>query len=196
MEPLDENTHLANLLNYQKVTVPFYVSLGRFLHQYSVLENTTLIVLINVSGVTDKVGKSVHSGTRVKGAIDYINRILDATDRQALKSSFKPYFDHIGLLTSMRDDILHYGAVYDHRRNALVVSNQRVAHTADKLRTFEVDPPMLDAMATDAQRAVCGLTLALTASGGRVPPDALAYLQSQVAVPWQYKPPRPTARKP
>src|SRR4051794_26262767 len=96
---LDEAARRAQAQsNYEKATTPFYISLGRFLHQYSMLESMMLAALINVSGVTDKVGKSIYSGFRVGPSKDLINRILDATGRKNLKDKLKPYFDQIGLI--------------------------------------------------------------------------------------------------
>src|SRR4051794_21166355 len=132
---LDEAAQRAQAaLNYDKATIPFYISLGRFLHQYSLLETAMLSVLIGVSGVTQSIGKSIYSGTRITTAKSYVNRILDATGRAALKEQLKPYFDQISLINSMRDEILHYGATYDFSKNALIVSNERVAHTPDKIK--------------------------------------------------------------
>ena len=184
---LDEAARRAQAqLNYNTATMPFYVSLGRFLHQYSVLEHMMLIVLMNISGVSQEVGKSLYSGTRIGIAKDFINRILDATNRQTLKEKLKPYFDQIGLLTSMRDDILHYGAVYDFDRNILLVSNERVAHIADRLRTYEVGPKMLDDMAHDANRAVSGLMVEVLPAA-----NTPEFFLSSIASPWRYKPPPP-----
>jgi len=105
-----------------------------------------LFTLIAASGVTPEVGKSIYSGTRVSAAKDLINRILDAKNRTEQKERLKPYFDQIGLLNSMRDDILHYGAIYDHKKNVLIVSNERIAHVPSRLRQYEVTPKMLDDM--------------------------------------------------
>jgi len=174
-------------LNYDKATVPFYVSLGRFLHQYSVLESAMLIALTNVSSVLPAVAKSIYSGTRVGTSKDYINRILDATGHTSLKNELKPYFDQIGLITSMRDEILHYGATYDHSRDALIVSNERVAHIPDKLRRIEVTPELLDDLAHDTTRAICGVMLCLTRRSN--PLQNLSYFESAVASPWRYKQP-------
>ena len=185
---LDEAARRAQAqLNYEKATIPFYISLGRFLHQYSLLENVMLSVLISVSGVTHSVGKSIYSETRVGAAKKFINRILDLTGNSFLKEQLKPYFDQIGLINSMRDEILHYGAVYDHSRNALIVSNERVAHTPDKLKQIAVDPKLLEDLTHDTTRAYCGLIICI--AGHSSSPEALAYLQSVVASPWRYKQP-------
>lgn len=145
-----------------------------------------LHTLVAVSGVTHKVGQSIYSGTRVGPAKDFINRILDATGRKTLKDQLKPYFDQIGLINSMRDEILHYGAVYDHSKNVLIVSNERVAHIPEKLRRIEVDPQLLDDLTHDTTRAFCGIILCISRS---IPPDSLKYLESVVASPWRYKQP-------
>jgi hypothetical protein len=185
---LDEAARRAQAAsNYDKATIPFYISLGRFLHQYSLLETAMLTVLIGVSGVTLSVGKSIYSGTRIGTAKSYINRILDATDRAALKEQLRPYFDQIGLINSMRDEVLHYGATYDFSKNALIVSNERVAHTPDKLRRIEVNPQLLDDLRHDTLRAYCGVLLCWV--GGSSPPDARKYFESVVASPWRYKQP-------
>src|SRR3954453_16679592 len=106
---LDEAAQRAQAaLNYDKATIPFYISLGRFLHQYSLLETAMLTVLIGVSGVTQSVGRSIYSGTKARTARRYTNRILDATSRADLNVKLKPYFDQISLINSMRDEILHY----------------------------------------------------------------------------------------
>ena len=177
---LDEAARRAQAQsNYDKATTPFYISLGRFLHQYSLLETAMLTVLIGVSGVTQSVGKSIYSELQIKTAISYINRILDATGRADLKQNLKPYFDQINLINSMRDEILHYGATYNFSKNALIVSNERVAHTQDKLRRIEVNPQLLDDLRHDTMRSYCGVILCWT--GGSGDPKLREYLELVVA---------------
>src|SRR4051794_25482675 len=85
---LDEAARRAQAqANYDKATIPFYVALGRFLHQYSLLETAMLSVLIGVSGVTPSVGKSIYSGIRVSTAKSYISPIAKFLYRLARKAA-------------------------------------------------------------------------------------------------------------
>ncbi len=189
MEPFDDEARRRGL-NYEKATVPFYISLGRFLHNYAMLESIMLRALIKASGVSHEVGQSIYSGTRVSAAKDFINRILDAQNNQALKARLKPYFDQIGLINSMRDDILHYGATCDFTTGVLTVSNTQIAHIPNKLREYEVSPTLLDNMTDDVGRAISGLMLEFNIVQGD--PDVEALLQAQIASPWRYTQPQPT----
>jgi hypothetical protein len=148
-----------------------------------------LIVLTTISGVSQPVAKSIYSGTRVSTAKDFINRILDAKNQQELKEKYRPYFDQISLITAMRDNILHYGAVYNRQTRALIVSNERVAHTEIRLRRYEVTSALLDDLAHDTARSIAGLMLELIKDSA--PPDSITYFHDRVASPWRYKPPPP-----
>lgn len=122
------------LENYRKGTQPYFEALGEFVTHYAVLEDVISIHLNIITGITSELGKSIFSGTRIKSAIDFINRILDASDKADMMSRLKPYFDHIGHLTAARDLILHYGGKFQHSTKTLLVSNARSANTSRSLK--------------------------------------------------------------
>lgn len=174
-----------NLKEYEIATNTFYLYLGRFLHQFSILENAMLILLIRITGVSEEVGKSIYSGTRISTSKDFVNRTLDATGRKKTKENLKPYFDRIGIINNTRDDILHYGAIYDFQEKALIVSNERVAHISDKKRQYIVTPKILDDMTHDVMRIIH----ALLRLGE--PPDLSRpeVFEAEHSLSWRYKQP-------
>lgn len=171
----------------ERAMAPYHTALGSFIYQYSSLETVVNALLISAYGVSHEVGQALFSGIRINQAKSFIDRILDATKRAGFKDRLKPYFDQINLITSMRDEILHYGAQYDHLLDEFILSNQRAAHVETRLRRFRVTATMLDDMAHDTTKALCGIIYEMSAHLAE--PDAVAFLQGYISQPWRYKPP-------
>jgi hypothetical protein len=180
-----EDDGLKKLVEFSTATHSFYLSLGRFLHQFSLLEGVMLILLIRITGVSQEVGKSIYSGTRIAQAKDFINRTLDATNRKKTKTLLKPYFDHIGILNGTRDDILHYGARYDFEEKALIVSNERAAHVSERKRQYIVTPNLLDDMTHDVMMIIHALLREGNPPNLSVPET----FEAEHSLAWRYKQP-------
>ena len=81
----------------QKI-IPYYTALGHFINKYAQLESVVNGALFTITGVDPRVGKAIFSGTRLSGAVSFINRTLDATDQHEIKEKLKRYFDHAGII--------------------------------------------------------------------------------------------------
>lgn len=179
------------LENYRKGTQPYFEALGEFVTHYAVLEDVISIHLNIITGITSELGKSIFSGTRIKSAIDFINRILGASDKADMMSRLKPYFDHIGHLTAARDLILHYGGKFQHSTKTLLVSNARSANTSRSLKSYEITPQDLRNLFHDTQRAINGVIYEVNRD--TLDPSQLETFRIETLGPWRYRPPQQAA---
>ena len=111
----------------------YYLALGRFVSQFAHTEGLMQLTLRHFAGLGDDIGSALLSGVRADQARDLINRVLDARRRPATKMELKRHFDHFGLITKIRNDILHYGVEFE-TTEILLISNDRDAHIPEKLR--------------------------------------------------------------
>jgi hypothetical protein len=167
----------------------FHQALGGFVSSFSGAEMAVTLLLWHVSGVSEEVAKAIFSGTRIKEAISFINRIYDATGEAAIKNGMKRYFDHLGAINDVRNDVLHYGAPLVGTDFA-IVSNALAAHTAAKLRELELSVLDLKNMSHDLHL----ITTVIREVRGGTTPDRLHSLPHAAILlaPWRCKLPLPT----
>lgn len=185
---LSDEDKAANARAHHQAMIPYHLALGSFVNQYSILESILNTILVSLSGVTQEIGKAIYSGTRIGAARDFINRILESTNQMELKERMKPYFDRVGLITSARDEILHYGASYKHDLGKIILTNSRSAHVERRLRIFTVEPDMLRDLESDTKTAYSGLLLEWLRDTDNA--ELFEILRQQMTQPWRYKPPQ------
>jgi hypothetical protein len=179
----------TNIQAHEAATTPYHTALGLFISQFAMLENIMNILLVNISGIDQKAGPAVFSGTRVSGAKSFINRLLNTQNMtDNLKCRLKHYFDRIGVINGARDEILHYGGFYRHDTNQILVSNARSAHIEKNLRECEVNAQILLDLTTDTISCYRGVLVELCRYSST--PESIADLQSGIVSPWRYKEPQ------
>lgn len=170
----------------------YHKALGEFIAKFAVVESIMQMALRHFAGVQTPIAESLFSGTRAKAAADYIKRIGQAQkwskDRQ---KEWKYVVDQFSHLQSLRNDVVHYGAVW-RGSDVWIASNQLYAHTKENITNLPASPEVLKAATADLgkiARHVVAFTWPERLVGA--PPKYQASLKRA----WRYKPP-PQAGRP
>jgi hypothetical protein len=114
----------------------YYTSLGRFIAEFSQVEALLQVTLWILVGVRPPVAGAVFSGVRAEEAANKIKRIGDAQKwSETRMAEWKVISDRLGILRTLRNDILHYGAEWL-SEDTWLVTNRRVAHTEKVTETI------------------------------------------------------------
>lgn len=165
----------------------YWECLGRFVDFFSLVENHMQIALRRFSGVQASIAPCIFSGTRIEAATSQIKRIAEVKDwPRDRRAKFDTIADHVGEITRMRNDLLHYSAMDngDHR----IVSNALYTHTASKMRNAVVTPAILEQMSQDLLTIAAQLIL-LYENPGKLPPGFVG-LPMPPQRAWLYRPVR------
>lgn len=161
----------------------YHQALGEFISEFAFVEHLVFNLLRKEAAVSDEVAKAVFSGVRIDTARDFISRVHEA--RGTEKSAFLVRaFEQIGVITRIRNDIVHYGFAAE-RDGEFIVSNWRVAHTARALRTHDIAPEVLRDMRMDLMQIGVALLIETNPDLYRDTRDEAVAFVSQ---PWRYKP--------
>lgn len=87
----------------------YLIALGTMVHWFAKVEVILSITLSQVAGLSLDMGKAILSGVRADTAKSLIIRALEQQRRQSDIADLKEAFDHLGELTSVRNDLLHHG---------------------------------------------------------------------------------------
>lgn len=169
--------------------IPYYTALGRFLSAYALVEANAQYILRVCANVSDAVGKSLFSGTRVTAAIEYLARIAEAeTWSKEKRSHLDTVQEQLGELTRVRNDILHYGASRTGIDGEWFTTNAIVAHTQKRLRQTRITPDILKDMTHDCYKIAAHITLV---GEGEISPYSLHAIGDLLSASWRYKPEKP-----
>ena len=176
----------------------FYAALGRFVIAFSSAEhgvNSTLAIFSKTYG---PVGRAIFSGTRAKGAIDFVRRIHEAQGIE-MHPGLAAIFAQMNAINTMRDKLLHQG-VKDDDLGGFITSNINYAHTEKALQAFPVSIEILERMTVDL-RIIDGFLsfhyVPEDLKGRPLTPSLQDIMQAMVAgrdgpLPsWRYKSPQP-----
>lgn len=101
----------------------YWMSLGRFIAQFSLVETLLLMLLAFLAKIEPHVGPAILSGTRMDTAKDYIKRLLEAKpDARINMVELNDVFARLTLITRIRNDLLHHGVKED-QVSGLITSN-------------------------------------------------------------------------
>lgn len=166
-------------------TDQYYVTLGRFVSDFSEIEQAMQVALWYICGIKSPIAQAIFSGVRADDAANKISRIGVAQKwPDERKAEWKAISDRVSLLRSLRNDILHYGVNWE-RENEWVTSNRLFVHTEEKVTNTPVTIPILNAAIKDLHSLSIYL-LSFAVQGKVVGPTALDRTLSDT---WQYKPP-------
>jgi hypothetical protein len=136
--------------------------------------------LWHFAGVSTPTAQAVFSGTRIEGAMQFINRIADAQRwKKSKRNQIQHIFTQLGHLNKLRNEILHYGA-WMLAPGAWIVSNKEFAHMIERIRSIQISPETLREATADVENIQARLKALVT---GR----RLSRAVRQHA--WRYKPP-------
>lgn len=122
-----------------------------------------------------------------------MNKIFDVADQTERKQRLKRYFDQIGLITSMRDKLIHSGVQFDENTHEFVWNNIKAAHIEEKYTQFNVSADMLDDLTTDISQIIFGLSYEFGKDS--MPDEAAEWLRQKMRPTWRYKPPQRVVRR-
>jgi hypothetical protein len=168
--------------------VEYWKALGQFISEFARTEKTLQFLLRHYAEVSENVGKAIFHGTRIDAAKDHINRILEATDNLEAKNRLERPFAQLGVISGMRNNIVHWGSTRKGPDDFLV-SNSSLAHTKERLREFQISPRALRAMSLDLFAISVHFVMEMRRAGE---PEIVEEFSEIVNAPWLYKPPQPT----
>ena len=176
----------------------YFIELGRFVHQFSALENLMQIFLTLQTGVGMDVARACFSGVKMDLAKSYIKRTREA---QGVPESalLERVFAQITILTAARNDILHHGANFESIESADgFVTNKSFAMPGREY-TFPVSPDILRDLSSDVNAVKNGIFALMVKSvklEGAPPPEFMETFERSALAPWRYTPPaRPQTRQ-
>jgi hypothetical protein len=166
--------------------VDYWAALGKFVHLFSGVEALLQALVFKLAGVSDEIGKAMFPGLRVDVAKDVINRLLDAKGDVAAKERLREPFAQLGQINAVRNNLIHWGA--QDTGNGLQVSNERIAHTKEKLRRYTVSAEMLADMREDLA------TIEWSILRETIPAEYIRGFDAKAVAsfaqrPWRYTPP-------
>lgn len=170
----------------------YMLALGEFISEFAWIEHLLFDLLRQEAGVDLLRAKALFSGVRIDAAKDLINRLHEVSEIERDPELVRA-FAQIGVITRMRNDLVHYGSSGDPDVEQFV-SNHRTAHTARALRESLVSAEILEAMRMDLVQISLILMEALQWGGPLTRAKKAEYLEL-AGSPWRYKPASPSPRE-
>lgn len=167
--------------------------LGWFVHAFASTESMLFRLLVEKAGLEPEAGAAVFSGVRMKTAMDAVNRLLESRGMDDEKSALERPFGQLGIISAVRDDILHYGTEEDDF-GELFVTNAVKKHLPHRIVIRTVSSVDLLAMTYDLREIELHFVGSMLRTSGSDSEMASLYASWRFAEPWQYKPPAPPPR--
>jgi hypothetical protein len=171
-------------------TDEYYDALGRFIADFSEIEGAMQIALWHFAKVKTPIAQAVFSGVRSDDACNKITRIADAENwPEERKIIWQEISSRLGLLRTLRNDIVHYGAEWV-APNTWIATNDMFVHAPKKITNTPVTITILSDATADLQK----LSLLLFNFIFADEMTALGKLSIRQALEraWRYIPPQPT----
>jgi hypothetical protein len=163
----------------------YYEALGRFVDMFARVETAITLTLWGYAGTDPTIARIIFAGTQTKIGAEYIKQIAKATNAaEEKRSDLEDVLQQFGIITGVRNDILHYGATSVAEGSA-IVSNALKAKGEPSF--FPISPDTLGAMTTDLRKIAMHLNYRHL--GRPWPRSALGRmaLDEVLRSPWLYK---------
>ena len=125
----------------------YYLALGRFITNFSKVENYLLRLVRMEAGLTPQIAPALLSSLRIMQAIDALRRVHEAKGT-AIDTQLKRALDQLANINTARNWIVHWGVDFTDPL-APVVSNKGLAHNAESLRQIPVSVETIHDMTYD-----------------------------------------------
>src|SRR5438270_349998 len=89
----------------------FIRELGIFIMEFATTESILLMGLSDAAGVSHDTARAIFSGVKNDAARSMINRLREIKGLPE-DPILKRAFDHLGLITAIRNDLVHYGPTF------------------------------------------------------------------------------------
>jgi hypothetical protein len=174
-------------------TQEYYQALGRFVTEFTEIECSMQIALWRLSNVKTPVAQAVFSGVRADDACNKISRISEAENwPETRRAEWKVVADRLGILRTLRNDILHYGANWQ-PDGSWIVTNKDYVHASHKVKNTPVTVTVLADASDDLQRLSLRLFRFLFAD--EMSEKGLRNLDQGLRIAWRYIPPPQEGRR-
>jgi hypothetical protein len=170
----------------------YYLALGRFVSEFTEIECTMQVALWRLSKVNSPVAQAVFSGVRAEESSSKITRIAEAENwSKERQAQWKVISNRLGILRTLRNDILHYGATW-RTDGSLLISNEGYAHAPRKIVKTPITITHLAHATSDLQKL--GLHIFHFIFADEMTPKAFADGDPVLRRAWHYKSPRQGGR--
>ena len=130
----------------------YWRALGKFVDQFSEIETGMHLLLWERTRTRMEIAQAVFSGVRIKEAMSLINRVAEVRPLSKEAKADQDYiFAQLRLITDVRNDILHYGAI-NLQPGELLVTNWLVALTESRKRSILVSSQILLNLTRDLRK--------------------------------------------
>ena len=159
----------------------YHRALGQFIETFSCCEGIVFSVLTFYAGVTIPVAKVLFGRTRMDGAIDYINRLVEARSMvPERRPDLTKILSQLRLITEMRNRIIHYGSFVTADKGR-VTKTPRGAVTPKAAQEHRASIEVLEAMTADVSRIYIALLWDMNLNRPSLSDPSLTE-------PWRYNP--------
>lgn len=182
-----------SLRNY---TDGYYRALGEFVAEFTEIEAAMQAALWHLTKVSNATARAVFSGLRADDACNKITRIGDVENwNEAKRADWQMISSHLGILRTLRNDILHYGAEWQ-AENEWIVTNRDYVHREDKVKNTPITVELLAHATSDLRKLSMHLFFFLF--GEAIPEEGRLRRTRWLEVlqrAWLYTPPQPEGRQ-
>lgn len=168
--------------------------LGEFCLSFAVTEMLLHHTVQELAAVNTNVFQAIFSGLRAEGAMQNINRLLEAAGAvEATQEAYRDIFTHLKFLLDARNLVLHYGVTMDHVKREIISTNVRVALSPSRERTLPFSAEILQQLIDDTKKANAHLGVELMTSQREL---VIAAQRELLQQPWRYIPPPVVQERP
>jgi hypothetical protein len=168
----------------------FYKALGLFITEFAWVESLVSQMLAHEAEVSPQTAAAVFSGVRIDQAKDLIARLYEARGDER-SERLKRAFAQLGVITTARNHILHYGNAPD-QSGVAIMTNDRAAHAARAYREMRVTAETLQLMGSDLLRIEMMLFQEIRWPDANGRPVKVKVDSWHDDEPWRYRPPQPS----
>lgn len=162
----------------------YYLALGRFVDMFAKVENAIAQSLWHYAETPFHMGRALFPHVGVADAMGLIKRVFEVTKASdEAFAALADLFDQLSTISTVRNKILHHGAISVPEGNAAVTDALK-AISQDKIKSFAISPAALDDATTDLTKIFIHLTIDHM---GR--PELLGlhpHLNEIMGAPWKY----------
>jgi hypothetical protein len=179
---------MEHQISIRLYTDEYYLALGKFIVEYSELEQSMQVGLWILTKMANPIAKAIFSGVRADDACNKITRLGQVEKWSKIRNAeWKTISDRLGILRTLRNDILHYGVEWQIPDGGWITTNKNFAHIVKKITTTPVSVPILTAATADVRKLSLHLFNFIFDDGS---PTRQRVLAQELQNAWQYKPSR------
>lgn len=166
--------------------LPYWTALGRFVFYYAQLEEATFNLYRVFVIIPPHVARCIFSGLRITDALNNLKRIFSdpAFAGKPPPGNLLEAFGKVAEITTIRNDILHYGVQFSDRGMIVTDAWKQMPH---RVKESKITNALIDDLSADVIKCIATFTLW---NISRLPEPHPFHEEWKTAavVPWRYKP--------